>query len=322
MASNELILRCQFQSGQRLTLKGLNQTSSVQELKEKIFLVTNVPCHAQKILIGFPPKVLNISDVTDQLYSIGIRSGDTLIIQKDNQAVTPVNQASEVSHSKLMRKIVPADNSCLFSSISFLMLGDTSFSGALRTLIVKAVSEDPLTFNEGFLGRSNQEYCTWISEPDRWGGAIEISILSKHYQTEINVVNTESTRVDRFGEDECYANRVFLIYDGIHYDPLGVMTSDGTPIQTVFNCNDEMWIAEAQVLGDEARKMNQFTNLSNFQLRCLICRLPLTGQAAAVQHAKETNHTNFGEVYVFKMLAFFPAFRACEKLAEDLSQNV
>ena len=31
-------------------------------------------------------------------------------------------------------------------------------------------------------------------------GAIELSILSKHYQAEIAVVDTESGRVDRFGK--------------------------------------------------------------------------------------------------------------------------
>ena len=31
-------------------------------------------------------------------------------------------------------------------------------------------------------------------------GAIELSILSAHYQTEIAVVDTESGRVDRFGK--------------------------------------------------------------------------------------------------------------------------
>lgn len=32
-------------------------------------------------------------------------------------------------------------------------------------------------------------------------GAIELSILSKHYQAEIAVVDTESGRVDRFGKN-------------------------------------------------------------------------------------------------------------------------
>ena len=33
-----------------------------------------------------------------------------------------------------------------------------------------------------------------------FAGAIELSILSKHYQTEIAVVDTESGRIDRFGK--------------------------------------------------------------------------------------------------------------------------
>ena len=39
---------------------------------------------------------------------------------------------------------------------------------------------------------------SWFSYP----GAIELSILSKHYQTEIAVVDIESERVDRFGKTQ------------------------------------------------------------------------------------------------------------------------
>lgn len=54
-----------------------------------------------------------------------------------------------------------------------MVLGDTSFSAELRKLIVKTVSKDPVTFNEGFLGKPNEDYCKWISEPERWGGEFE-----------------------------------------------------------------------------------------------------------------------------------------------------
>ena len=53
------------------------------------------------------------------------------------------------------------------------MRGNTSFSGELRKLIVNTVSRDPVMFNEAFLGRSNKEYCEWISNPERWGGMYE-----------------------------------------------------------------------------------------------------------------------------------------------------
>ena len=40
----------------------------------------------------------------------------------------------------------------------------------------------------------------WFAYP----GAIELSILSKHYQTEIAVVDIESERVDRFGKTQLF----------------------------------------------------------------------------------------------------------------------
>ena len=48
-----------------------------------------------------------------------------------------------------------------------------------RQVIAETVAADPDTFTEGFLGRPNQEYCQWIQKSDMWGGAIELSILSK-----------------------------------------------------------------------------------------------------------------------------------------------
>lgn len=37
---------------------------------------------------------------------------------------------------------------------------------------------------------------------------------------EIAVVDTINAIINRFGEDQLYDHRVFLIFDGIHYDPL------------------------------------------------------------------------------------------------------
>lgn len=50
---------------------------------------------------------------------------------------------------------------------------------AHRQVIAKAVRENPDLYTEGFLGKSNREYQAWILDKQRWGGAIELSILSK-----------------------------------------------------------------------------------------------------------------------------------------------
>lgn len=51
--------------------------------------------------------------------------------------------------------------------------------GGCRQVICEAVREDPATYTEGFLGKDPEEYCRWISDPSRWGGAIELSILCR-----------------------------------------------------------------------------------------------------------------------------------------------
>lgn len=90
----------------------------------------------------------------------------------------------------------------------------------MREIIANAVKDNREEFNEAVLGKPNEIYCEWIRNPDSWGGAIEVSILANFYGVEIAVIDTQSGSISRFGEDKDYPHRVFLIYDGIHYDPL------------------------------------------------------------------------------------------------------
>lgn len=99
----------------------------------------------------------------------------------------------------------------------------------MREIIANAVAADPEEYSEAFLGRPNAEYCKWILKSDSWGGAIELSILSKFYGLEIAVIDSINAIINRFGEDQHYAQRVFLIFDGIHYDPLYLEPLDVSP---------------------------------------------------------------------------------------------
>ena len=132
---------------------------------------------------------------------------------------------------------------------------DLEVAPLMRDIIVGAVSSQPALYSEVLLGKPNAEYCQWILKGESWGGAIEVSILSKYYAVEIDVVgkrmvcprgvvvqsrcqrhshcvfvsptDTQSGRIDRFGEDMEYPKRIFLLYDGIHYDPLGKFARKG-----------------------------------------------------------------------------------------------
>ena len=46
------------------------------------------------------------------------------------------------------------------------------------------------------------------------------------------------------------------------------MNSDGTPIQTVFDSNDDAWIVAAQQVADEAQKVVKYLSRANNQ--CII----------------------------------------------------
>lgn len=97
---------------------------------------------------------------------------------------------------------------------------DLSSGSYMREIIANAVKENTEEFSEAVLGKPNEDYCKWIQNSNSWGGAIEVSILANFYGIEIAVIDTQSGSISRFGEDKDYPHRVFLIYDGIHYDPL------------------------------------------------------------------------------------------------------
>lgn len=110
--------------------------------------------------------------------------------------------------------------------ISFLGQINPDCSSFMRQIIANAVAADQSEYTEALLDKPNDVYCEWILKSDSWGGAIELSILSKFYGIEIAVVNSVHGNINRFGEDQCYSHRVFLLFDGIHYDPLYIEPLD------------------------------------------------------------------------------------------------
>ncbi|CAB1414716.1 unnamed protein product, partial [Pleuronectes platessa] len=273
-----LRLRCKTKNGSHL-MQGLTHQSCVQELKRKVEELTGIPCDVQKIMVGYPPSSLDLRNGDAHLKDYPIKSGDTLIVEEEKNKPKPqdhptVTKVPRLEASPVLaRRVVPADNSCLFTSVYYVVEGgvyDAVCAPEMRSLIAQIVSSDPAAY--------------WCS------------ILSKFYQCEICVVDTQTVRVDRFGEDAGYQKRVLLIYDGINYDPLQKETpGSDVPPQTIFSTTDDVILALALELADEARRKRQFTDVNRFALRCMVCQTGLVGQKEAREHAKETGHTNFGE---------------------------
>ena len=316
-----LPLRCKTKNGQQM-IENINSDTSVADFKAIMSSLSGIQQNRLKILSGFPPRPLDLTNDLKTMHALGLRPRDTVIIEEllttsvpitSNQETKPpktgielipsadlMEAGSEVSQGILLRQEVPSNNSCLFTSVHFCVNNgrlDESIGSSMRKIIADTVSSDPETFNEGILGRTPEDYCKWILDKNNWGGAIELAILSAKYSIEIVAVDTQNVRFNRFGEDKNYSKRIFVIYDGIHYDPLQMELFDGSgKVKTIFSTNDDYVLTQALELAREAKNSRQFTDVQNFTLKCMICKTRLTGQSQAQDHAKKTGHLEFGEV--------------------------
>lgn len=124
-------LKVKTKRGQHV-VNTLQAESTVVDLKTVLSEITEIPETNLHILTGFPPKPLDISDESSTIKTVGIVNGDTLILEdKAGASIAKRNQeASDEEFAKslaaaennefngvLMKKVVPADNSCLFTSI-------------------------------------------------------------------------------------------------------------------------------------------------------------------------------------------------------------
>ena len=87
--------------------------------------------------------------------------------QNASTTMTGPNSAPDTPSAmgQLSRYAVPADNSCLFSSIYFVLHSgklDLSSNKYLRNLVATKIESDELTYSEAILGRTNSDYCQWI----------------------------------------------------------------------------------------------------------------------------------------------------------------
>lgn len=297
-----LRLRCKAETGTQV-ITGLSSSSTLQDLMKEIEKITGVVMQHQRILTGYPPKSLDLEDSSCTLSSLCVRSGDTFTVvnkdpSKDASTGEPQKSQAPAKSPGVKRMEVPADNSCLFYSVFYVFNGSLKYEAAkeLRKKIAMKVMSDPDIFSTAFLGKTPDDYSAWIQSDTSWGGAIELSILSEIYGTEIAAIDIKTTRLDIYGQDKAYPGRVYLIYDGIHYDPLYFDPCDRQfPNQTLFTVSDDHMLTKVLEFGEEAKRARQYTDTANFSLICLTCQEKLKGQTEAQAHGKQTGHKNFTE---------------------------
>ncbi|KAE9409557.1 OTU-domain-containing protein [Gymnopus androsaceus JB14] len=201
-----------------------------------------------------------------------------------------------IDGSVLIHRVVPDDNSCLFTSTK---------AQKMRQIVADGIRKDPETYNEAILGMPPSKYIETITKPSTWGGAIELTILAAHYRTEICSIDVETGRIDQFtaGPDSGVGGmRCIVIYSGIHYDAATLAPTLDAPSdwhQTQFpivstDTSDSILVA-GKKLADTLRSQKAFTNTSTFDLKCEDCGQGLKGEKGARAHAEQTGHVRFGE---------------------------
>ena len=207
---------------------------------------------------------------------------------------------------QIRRHVINADNSCLFNAIGYLIMRNSdTLSIQYRKVIADEVTKNTTKYTPEVLGKPTEEYAEWIMNSDKWGGEIEMSILAKHLNVEIAAVDIQTGKVYIYGEEYKYFDRIYLLYDGIHYDAVvnALIEEGDTSFEsndkndmTIFGSDDATTLDEVKQLASKLRNQKQFVDLAGFDLQCLVCRKGLKGQSDATAHAKETGHQNFGQI--------------------------
>ncbi|KAI9822881.1 MAG: ubiquitin-specific protease otu1 [Thelocarpon impressellum] len=199
----------------------------------------------------------------------------------------------------LLLRIMPDDNSCMFRAVGSALIGSPIDSMTeLRSLVAQTIQSQPDMYSAAVLDQPPDEYCRWIQTDYSWGGGIELSILSAHFDVEICSIDVQSLRVDRFNEGR--PTRCLLVYSGIHYDvlalsPSGLGQAPPDLDTKVFDASDEDLLREAVKLCRRLQEKHYFIDTAGFSVKCNVCGTLLVGEKGAAEHASATGHADFGE---------------------------
>lgn len=139
------MLKVKTKQGQHV-VQNLSADETIGNLKSKISELTRIPADGLNVLVGFPPKPVDLSINENLLSTSGIINGDTLIVEEKSmpdvvpqqhrnnfQLEEDVLLAQQLANEEnsaaglatkgiLLKQVVPSDNSCLFTSIGKLQL--------------------------------------------------------------------------------------------------------------------------------------------------------------------------------------------------------
>jgi ubiquitin thioesterase OTU1 len=197
-----------------------------------------------------------------------------------------------------IRREVDSDNSCLFSSIAYLINKqnfDDSSSLKFRNIIVEYLLDNE--FDSSLLDQPKDQYIDFIQDTKNWGGALEVKMFSEIFKIKIICIDVKTNITYIYGEDKNYDYCIYLLYNGAHYDPLVMnidITSDPISDITIFDSNDNNILELMKSLVLEYK--NQGECIDFYTIKCNDCNQKFTSENDAYNHLINYNHTNLFQI--------------------------
>jgi ubiquitin thioesterase OTU1 len=199
-----LVLTCK----ESITIEELRKMirDEIQRSERKTFVLDEMI-----VKLGFPPKSIGKENDKMTLKEMKISNNESLRLEIKNikqiSGNAPTNKntdsnSDQIDYSKysLYRKIINADNSCLFNAVNYAINNCINEPEIMRELIAVEIQTNPDFYDEAILEKDPMEYCSWIMQNDTWGGGVELSILSKFFQIQIAVADIKTSNFQYFGE--------------------------------------------------------------------------------------------------------------------------
>lgn len=200
-----------------------------------------------------------------------------------------------------IRRYVDADNSCLFSSIAYLIdpknFNMTS-SYKYRYMIAEYLMNNKL--DDVILDKPQNIYIEEIQDIKKWGGAIELRLFSDIFKIKIGSIDVMTNRIDIYGETKPYDKIIYTIYNGVHYDPLvmnfSADSSKESDITKFDSINDNILISFRKY-AEIFQKSGDFVDISSIMsFECEVCNEQFQSQNDISQHAQNSNHWEFKQI--------------------------
>lgn len=219
-------------------------------------------------------------------------------------------QYGPLKNLRIIKRKMAGDNSCLFHALhDMLRVYDVESPYSLRELVSNTIMKNPTKYAT-FLSKSPKEYAQWITNEASWGGAVEVSIVAKHFGIEIDTIDVQRLASIPFnhppdpadierdpyydGNESNPTARGIVCFTGTHYDLFAFNSREDSPMHTdvtLFSMEDPVPL---QMALEVCKNMNQRGSYSdNVEKFCKICNAKLIGNRGVLEHGNKTGHFSF-----------------------------